>query len=467
MEWCESNGIEMAKIFISHSHQTRSLVAETPIERDDVLLSIPAHSIVAVSSDRNSDPPPFLRLRFLDPHFWEDQSWDIRLAVLLLDHYLAKGDSPWYPYIKSLPKRPHSVICALVSAQRAPKARTQLQALDLLDSADSYAAYVVAQYNSFSKALRNSMGIDVKLFCWAAAIAQSRAFAVPSLHYQAFDGLPSMPQYFALFPALDCGNHSAHARSELRFDENTQSYVVISGKSYAKQQQVYLNYGDRTPDELALFYGFVEGFSPNSSTQVGSEIVWECQDDNDALLKRKVQLLEHLDLAHADDSFRISLHEVDPRLMHALRICTANEEELVKLHTMDELKPVGLDSEIRAWNALTTHCEWLIQNINPQFEQEFENLPKPSAASDFIPFSAAFDWGGDNNCRAHALFRFERNRILKQTIKRTHQFAHMSRKLGRLIDPALLKGATNSILPSSRPRTFLSNNYFRSPGVKL
>ncbi len=102
-----------------------------------------------------------------------------------------------------------------------------------------------------------------------------------------------------------------------------------AGFGVQEGHEAFLNYGTKTPGELVLFYGFVEGGSPAFSVPVGVECVWDAQDEaeDEALQKRKDLLLEKLGLAGEDVSFVLGLHDVDPRLMMALRVAVASEED--------------------------------------------------------------------------------------------------------------------------------------------
>ncbi len=435
----------MPKLSIKHGNSGRSLHATADIESGSEILSIPSSLLISVRSDVYADPPELQNIKFQeDSYFWERASWEVRLAVVLLDHVRANDTSPWAPYIRTLPKQPGSILVALADKRRVDVAREQLVHLNLIDIADSYSAHIISQHAAFCDTLdEQTEPIGLAQFCWAVAVAQSRAFGVPPVNRDVGE-----PTEFALFPALDCGNHSSRVRSELRYNEEKDVFGVSIGNHRVDEgNECFLNYGYRSPAQLALFYGFVECGTPAASLKVGVEIVWEMRKDGDRLGERKQAVLDKADLAHDDDEFTVSLHEVDPRLMQSIRVCVADEAELDRLEEMDVLtdEPLSLANEIRAWDSLMHHLKWRKSHVGKEFEQEFAEM----LALD-RPFSVACDWGTERNDKAIALFKWERNRVVDTTISRVKQFRDMSERLGRLIDPAILKRAAGSVFRKPR-----------------
>lgn len=438
----------MPNLSIVHNSNGRSLYATADIESNSEILTVPSSLLISVCSDVYADPPLLQHITFReDSHFWERASWEVRLAVVLLDEVLAGDTSLWAQYIKTLPKHPGSVLFALADQKRVGIAREQLTRLNLLDTADSYSAHIITQHSAFCDALNDeTKPISIAEFCWAVAVAQSRAFGVPPVNPEIGE-----PTKFALFPALDCGNHSSRVRSQLEYCAEKDVFMVSIGNHRVDEgDECFLNYGYRSPAQLALFYGFVEGGSPAATLKVGAEIIWEMQKDNDPLGMRKQTILDDADLAHDDDEFTISLHEIDSRLMQSIRVCVANEFELEKLEKMNVLadEPLNLENEIRAWDVLMIHLKYRKSIIEENFEKEFNRLSTLDR-----PFSVGCDWGSTNNAKAAALFKWERNRVVDTTISRVKQFRDISVRLNRLIDPAILKRAAGSVFrkPSSTP----------------
>lgn len=249
-----------------------------------------------------------------------------------------------------------------------------------------------------------------------------------------------LPREFALFPALDCGNHSARVRCELHADGD--AYVVMAGFGVQRDNEVYLNYGEKTPEQLALFYGFVEGGSPDASVEVGPEVLWDAQDDDEdeELRGRKQRLLERLGVTGEDIDYRLSLLAVDDRLMMALRVAFATGDELDVIEKMEgkRFRAVGLENEMKVWKCVEQICERLVIEVGDMEAAFLKALERKS------PFSVACCWGDLENGKAEALLRFERNRVLSATIERVKHFSTVSAKIGMVC--TVLMPPTQSIV---------------------
>jgi len=57
-------------------------------------------------------------------------------------------------------------------------------------------------------------------------------------------------------------NHSS-AQAEAQFDWLRDSYRVVSDRSYCQGEQVVINYGSQSNDQLLQLYGFVEPDNAN------------------------------------------------------------------------------------------------------------------------------------------------------------------------------------------------------------
>lgn len=425
----------MPKIRIASSASGRSLVATSPISASDPLLRVPTHLALVVDA-ANPDPPPLSHIPLReDSRAWAGLSWELRLGLALLNEARRGKASPWRAYIDALPTDPPAALLALHAPQAERlRAREQLGRVGLLAQADAYCASVRAAHAEVSASLaEGAEAISPRDFCWAAACAQSRAFALPS-------STTGNPTHFAMLPAVDFGNHSHTARCRLEVDEEAGELVVRAGKEVREGEEVWLNYGPKTLADTVIFYGFVEGGSPHASVQVGVECAWEGQkeDEERELTERKDRLLERWGMDDEEEEmFKIEMDGVDERMMMMVRVAVGNEEEVGMMEGMMEgmrveggkgFRSVGLRNEVEAWRCLEEHCRRLVRNVG-ELEGEFEEKVEMQARG-AKPYSFAWEWGGDAAAPAEALFRFERNRVLKATIERVRHFREMSEKIG-------------------------------------
>lgn len=411
-EWLRSRGVIMPKLRIASEADGRYLQATSDIGPAEALVTVPADALLSVSSDRDAPVPslPHLGLRN-DGEFWACAGWEMRLAIVLLNEVRAEALSPWRAYVRSLPENPDSALVALSDSTLAARARSQLAELGLLDLADAYAGHVLRMYALLKACVETT--VEFQEFVWAICVAQSRAFGVPP------------GNQFALFPGLDCANHSPRVKSELR-KLGDDAYCVVGGE-YKNGDAVFVNYGYKSAEQLALFYGFVLIGDPSASLAVGVEEVWDAWDDDtemEIVRERKHALIYTLDI-RSEMQFRLTLHDIDTKLIMALRVAVATEDELSQVEAICEegkYRAVGLRNEVKVWQEVERICEGLIRDVGPM-ESEFES--KIDTA-----FSVQCYWGDDRHEAAKALFRFERNRVLRATIERVRHFSSVSEKIG-------------------------------------
>jgi hypothetical protein len=94
-------------------------------------------------------------------------------------------------------------------------------------------------------------------FSWAIDMIQSRVFRFEVQVKENVDpGKPHTESLRVLAPMFDFFNHSPTASSNLSLNYESQRIQLRVGR-YMAGEQVLISYGDKTSDDLALFYGFV------------------------------------------------------------------------------------------------------------------------------------------------------------------------------------------------------------------
>jgi len=137
-----------------------------------------------------------------------------------------------------------------------------------------YAETFVATRQRVSKfatktAESNEFSLDELL--WAFSMVRSRSLAVPELASNDNE----MP--LALIPGLDLLNHEFGSSTQLRLDETSQKWVLVSSDSIEANEEVFLSYGDDKDNwKLLLTYGFALSNNPNAV------VFWSWRDLLDA-----------------------------------------------------------------------------------------------------------------------------------------------------------------------------------------
>ncbi|KAI1816439.1 SET domain-containing protein [Poronia punctata] len=177
----------------------------------------------------------------------------------LVQQYIRRERSHWWPYIRTLPQ-PEQMAGLLPVVWPADD-------VDFLEGTNAHVAVqeirstLKKEYKQAMKSLPERLHAVYTrpLYHWAYCIFTTRSFR-PSLILPAAElaSLPCKPDDFSiLLPLYDVGNHSPLARTSWVTDDETRTCTLKSGQSYAAGQQVYNNYGMKTNAELLLGYGFV------------------------------------------------------------------------------------------------------------------------------------------------------------------------------------------------------------------
>lgn len=453
LEWCAGNGIRFHSVEVLSRNGQRGLYATDDVKSGDPILSIPRRA--AIIADIAEDEPPDLRVfSGLAQSFWKSATWEVRLAVLLLDECARSASSPFRTYLNALPKDPW---CALWAYETVGRARIskQLQPYRLHNVAHDYRAHVKHTFISFRKALPRDKRplISLNSFSWAVAVCQSRGFGIPligtignqsSLNrvttcgpFQKRD--EKVPVQYALFPGLDMANHSVHCQTSFRYEVEADTYRVCTGANFSRGEEVLLSYGSKSNDDLMFFYSFVEGNNPANTVKVADFREWvldlaheDCETDGD--WDRKLTVLRERNLTLPDKAHVFQLDKVPDELMLAIRVAVASSEDLTTFsEEMDKqpsrlYKAISLENELDAWHAIDLKCQQLLEEVGEFNDEEQETL---AAMFSEHPCSAVWKWGEEGS-KGELMYRYERQSVLNATSKRVRHFAQISSAVGRV-----------------------------------
>lgn len=342
--------------------------------------------------------------------------------------------------------------------------------------ADAYRSHIKSTFVRFQNALPEDRRqyVSLKMFSWATAICQSRAFGIPlkATEYSQDDvsqGTPTFkkkkhiaPVRYALFPGLDMANHSVHCQTSFKYDSSLDRYSVSTGSEFIKDQKVLLSYGSKSNDDLMFFYGFAEGNNPANTVKITDLREWildlahrdhQATEDWD----RKLKLLIDNGLTHPEKLFEFRLSDICDELMRSLRLAVATNGDLEivlkELETNPNRleKPISLENELSCWHAIEEKCQQLLSELGEFSPQEQEELTEMYSKQ---TCSGTWVWGEEGSA-GELIYRYERQEVLRATAERVRHFAEVSSAVGRVC---------TVLLPPSQ--SLLRTDIFSGPGVK-
>ncbi|KAI1324402.1 SET domain-containing protein [Xylariaceae sp. FL0255] len=177
----------------------------------------------------------------------------------LIQQYLARKDSPWWPYISTLPQPEH--MADMLPIMWPSDDVEFLRATNAYIAVAEIRSTLRKEYKQAMKLLPANYQFEFTrpLYYWAYSIFTSRSFR-PSLIIpdDQLQSLPCQPDDFSiLLPLFDIGNHSPLAKTSWVTDSSTLTCTLRSEQGYSAGQQIYNNYGMKTNAELLLGYGFI------------------------------------------------------------------------------------------------------------------------------------------------------------------------------------------------------------------
>lgn len=495
---CKAN-VELINCEIHAENGSRGVYATDTIKKDEDIFKIPHKAALIVSSVSKSASDDLHIFSIRSDEFWSSEPWYIRLAIKLLDE-VARGDrSPFAPYINVLPRASNAALWA-VQASRKDGTNTdatsaveqQLAKYGLLHATRTYESQIRKSFESFHSALpeRQKEYVTLRSFTWAVCIVVSRGFGVPpssgvsqDINYPSGDisipivakaGFHLNPPAYALFPGLDMTNHSIHAATELRYDDNEDLFYIRTGRTTPPGKEVFVSYGKKCNDDLVFFYGFSEGRSPYNEIRIYDTEDWGHQLLNDrnsgtetTSRTRKLDIIRDAELLKSGSCFILRSDKLDDDMMRLLRVIVATPGELDAINQCSHQsqikhnslysalsKAISLRNELEAWLIIESCCESMIKSQGGKFtdieRQRVAELLQDQYDKNGDACSAVWIWG-EADSDGELLFRWERALILEEIINRVRHFAHISRTIGRvctvLLPPSQLTLRTEAFQP--------------------
>ncbi|KAI0535898.1 SET domain-containing protein [Xylaria digitata] len=177
----------------------------------------------------------------------------------LMQEYLNRENSPWWPYIRTLPPPEH--MASMLPVVWPTDDAEFLRGTNAYVAVQEIRSTLKREYKQAVKFLPERLRYEYSrpLYYWAYCIFTTRSFR-PSLIIPDPESI-SLPckidDFSILLPLFDIGNHSPLAKITWVTDKDSRTCTLRSCQPYSARQQVYNNYGMKTNAELLLGYGFI------------------------------------------------------------------------------------------------------------------------------------------------------------------------------------------------------------------
>ncbi|CAL4119849.1 unnamed protein product [Meganyctiphanes norvegica] len=271
------------------SETGRGLQAIRYISQGSKLVSIPKNALVTCRTVV-SDPVlgPLIRktkkkIRAMDV-----------LTLFLVYHKNLGKESPWFPYIASLPKE-YSVplYCTEEETNMLPKIlqdTIERQYEDIKQSEENF-KFV------WEELLGNkSMKVQRSDIIWGWFTVNTRAVYLEN-ECLSCDILNDKDVY-ALAPYLDLLNHTHTAEVTAGLNPVNSCYEIITQVPYKRHEQVFINYGPHDNLKLYTEYGFILPDNPHANIPVNFRDLitvlqkFQCDDLRHQIMYEKTQILK-------------------------------------------------------------------------------------------------------------------------------------------------------------------------------
>jgi hypothetical protein len=273
LQWVEATGGRLhPAVEIYHDEITKGsfrVKEAAHLGLDEDIVSLPLscslsflNAIASHQSIVTALPPVILPPQdgaYFPPEFLSNVPPHVIGRFFLIQEYLRRQDSAWWPYIRTLPPPEHMTGMLPVVWPAGD--------IEFLRGTNAYVAVqeirsaLKKEHKHAMKFLPDRFQYEYTrpLYHWAYCIFTTRSFR-PSLIMTDVQSL-SLPcqidDFSILLPLFDIGNHSPLAKTAWVTDEGSHTCTLRSCQPYSERQQVYNNYGMKTNAELLLGYGFI------------------------------------------------------------------------------------------------------------------------------------------------------------------------------------------------------------------
>ncbi|XP_074594668.1 SET domain containing 3 [Brevipalpus obovatus] len=314
IKWCEARGIKIDSIGIRKIDEDSNeygLFATEIIPENELILSIPDQAVFCVESLQDSG---FLDKLQNDPML--KSMPNLMLAFLLMIEY-CKPDSGWKPYFNFFPADYSTPLYYSTRDMEMLKGSPTLHdAVKLCRNIFRQYAYFWKKFHSKASPEFNKLPLK-KNFCfnlyrWAVSSVMTRQ-----------NVLPSPQPKTALIPMWDMCNHE-NGKFSTDYDPQGKEVLFYAMKTFKKDQEIKIFYGERTNSEFLLNNGFVPSDSIRNSLNLRLGFT-----KSDPLLSSRVKIAEAIEVPISGNFPLFNQKEgYDTNLVKFLRVFTMSREEV-------------------------------------------------------------------------------------------------------------------------------------------
>ncbi|KAK3599000.1 hypothetical protein CHS0354_007455 [Potamilus streckersoni] len=377
ISWLQGHSVSTEKIRL-HEFEGYGygLQATAELKEGDMFLAVPRKTMMTAASAQST---------VLSQLILEDKILQVMPSVALALHLLCEKrsqDSPWKPYIDTLPEEYSTPLYFTVEDLEYLKGSPALS-----DCISQY-RNIARQYAYFYRLLQNETPATTCLpikdcfiyddYRWAVSTVMTRQNQIPTP-----DG---SKMTFALIPLWDMCNHcNGLITTDFSLEKDCSECFAL--RDFQKDEQIFIFYGARSNAELLVHNGFV--YPENEHDRIAIKLGISKEDP---LFQLKSELLTRCGLITSRTFY---LHTgsipVDSDLIIFLRIFCMDEENLRRYfstadaselrQTLGDLeKYVSIETEEKAWSFLETRAKLLLKAYVTSI-QEDEELLKTNSLS--------------------------------------------------------------------------------------
>ncbi|KAM9201241.1 SET domain-containing protein 4 isoform 2-T3 [Dugong dugon] len=285
-KWLKDRKFEDPNLTPAHFPGTgRGLMSKTSLQVGQMIVSLPESCLLTTDTVIRSylgtyvtkwKPPP---------------SPLLALCSFLVSEKHAGDQSPWKPYLETLPKTYTCPVCLerkVVNLLPRPlRAKAQEQRAHVQEFFTSSRDFFFSLQPLFSEAVESIFTYSA--FLWAWCTVNTRAVY---LRHRQLGCFSAEPDTCALAPYLDLLNHSPDVQVKAAFNEQTRCYEIIAASSCRKHEEVFICYGPHDNHRLLLEYGFVSARNPHACVYVSRDVLVKYLPSTDKQMNKKIAILK-------------------------------------------------------------------------------------------------------------------------------------------------------------------------------
>ncbi|CEM11951.1 unnamed protein product [Vitrella brassicaformis CCMP3155] len=390
----------------------RGLIATDTVKAGEIMLGVPKYqtleALSSTSKGARADANPF---PFLSDGYCGEAPWDVRMALTLLYEKRQGEASDFSSWISLLPKSGQTTVPFFwqeseIAALQCPYIQQRLRAQQQ-KWRDGYRKLRAAMLEARA-AGRETVDISEDDFFWALDVVRSRSIATSEALYD-FRFLPSVvgfsvaekllssvldtPEwlsvglntlaaiFFSIFawnawrvfqrqggsrfliPGIDLLNHSSHTETTVEFNGLMGQFEVPAAEGKSPNEQICLNYGARSNDQLLQQYGFIEEGNPHDTYVI--DIIKTLRDP------QCISQLRAMAANNGDDEFFATKDDGSERLAERL---LKRLQQLQQQGYVDMLRTLVIERRVGGRACFDSGSQQLIRFLVAHGDQE-TNLP--------------------------------------------------------------------------------------------